>query len=65
MLDPGTLYGALARLEREGLIGPLAAQERRHPYEITPKGREILTAQLRRSAQLAQLGLARIELSGT
>jgi DNA-binding PadR family transcriptional regulator len=34
-MEPGTLYGALARLERRGWVQPLAAAERRHPYEIT------------------------------
>jgi DNA-binding PadR family transcriptional regulator len=37
-LGPGTLYGALARLEREGLVAPLAAEDRRHPYRITSAG---------------------------
>lgn len=30
-LGPGTLYGALARLDREGLVKALPSQERRHP----------------------------------
>jgi DNA-binding PadR family transcriptional regulator len=34
-MEPGTLYGALARLERRGWVRPLAAAERRRPYEIT------------------------------
>ena len=63
-LGPGTLYGALARLEREGLVRALPAQDRRHPYEITPAGRRALTAQLQRSAQIAELGLRRIGLLG-
>jgi len=64
-LGPGTLYGALARLEREGLVQALPAQERRHPFEITADGQEVLAAQLRRSVQIAKLGLARIALPGT
>ena len=64
-LGPGTLYGALARLERDGLIRALPAQERRHPYEITEDGRGILAAQLRRSVRLAELGLQRIALQRT
>jgi DNA-binding PadR family transcriptional regulator len=38
-LGPGTLYGALDRLERLGLIDPLPAEDRRHPYRITAPGR--------------------------
>src|SRR5688572_14569782 len=37
-LGPGTLYGALARLERRGLIEPLAADDRRRPYQLTGRG---------------------------
>src|SRR6202161_1317339 len=37
-LGPGTLYGALDRLERLGLIEELPADERRHPYQITRAG---------------------------
>jgi DNA-binding PadR family transcriptional regulator len=59
-LGPGTLYGALARLEEIGLVTPLPAQERRHPYEITAAGTAALTAQLRRDEQVARIGLARI-----
>jgi DNA-binding PadR family transcriptional regulator len=33
-MEPGTLYGALSRLERRGLVRPLAAAERRRRYEI-------------------------------
>jgi DNA-binding PadR family transcriptional regulator len=59
-LGPGTLYGALARLEREGLIEPLPADDRRHPYRITSAGRELLAGELSQSARIAQLGLSRI-----
>jgi len=31
-LGPGTLYGALDRLERLGLIAELPSEDRRHPY---------------------------------
>jgi DNA-binding PadR family transcriptional regulator len=61
-LGPGTLYGALARLEREGLVAPLAAEDRRHPYRITSAGSETLAAQLAESARVAKLGLRRIAL---
>jgi DNA-binding PadR family transcriptional regulator len=41
------LYGALSRLERRGWIRPLAASERRRPYEITAAGQEVLAEQVR------------------
>ena len=33
-MEPGTLYGALSRLERRGWVRPLASGDRRRPYEI-------------------------------
>ena len=39
-LGPGTLYGIISRLERDGLIKPLGQGERgRQPYRITPAGK--------------------------
>lgn len=39
-LGPGTLYGAIARLEKLEFIKPLDMEERgRRPYRITPAGR--------------------------
>jgi DNA-binding PadR family transcriptional regulator len=62
-LGPGTLYGALARLERDGLVELLPSDDRRHPYRITAAGRDALAAELSRSAQIAELGLRRIALA--
>jgi DNA-binding PadR family transcriptional regulator len=64
-LGPGTLYGVLARLEDGGLVRALPAQERRHPYEITDEGRELLVAQLRRDELIARIGLTRVEVQPT
>lgn len=64
-LGPGTLYGALARLERDGLVAPQPAEYRRHPYAITAEGRRRLHEHLSESARLAALGLERIAIQGT
>ena len=64
-LGPGTLYGALARLERDGLVEPQPADERRHPYAITAEGRKRLHEHLSESARLAAFGLERIAIEGT
>lgn len=45
-LGPGTLYGALSSLERDRLVGPLSAEGRRRPYQLTTAGRRYLAAQL-------------------
>ena len=59
-LGPGTLYGALARLERRGLIEPLAPVERRRPYRITGPGATMLRNQLAQMRGLARAGLERL-----
>lgn len=46
-LGPGTLYGALARLEERGLVEPLESEDpRRRPYALTALGRAALAEQV-------------------
>ena len=59
-LGPGTLYGALARLESYGLIQAMPAEERRRPYKITAKGVAALREQLKLLQRLASIGLGRL-----
>jgi DNA-binding PadR family transcriptional regulator len=59
-LGPGTLYGALARLEEQGLIEPLPAAGRRRPYRITATGSRALETQLRALTAVASTGLSRL-----
>jgi DNA-binding PadR family transcriptional regulator len=59
-LGPGTLYGALARLERRGLIAPLAAEDRRRPYRLTHVGAVVLREQLESLERFAATGLGRL-----
>ena len=59
-MEPGTLYGALTRLERRGWIRPLPADDRRRPYELTGSGRAVLTEQLASMARIAAVGQRRI-----
>ncbi len=60
-LGPGTLYGAIGRLEQQGWIEPLAAEERRQPYRITAAGLRVLRARLTTLRQFAKAGLRRLE----
>jgi DNA-binding PadR family transcriptional regulator len=60
-LGPGALYGAIARLEQQGWIRPLPAEERRHPYRITPDGLRVLRAKLTRLNEFSKAGLKRLE----
>ena len=60
-LGPGTLYGAIGRLEAEGLIAALESDERRRPYEITPAGRRHLEAEIGGMKGLVTTGLRRLK----
>ena len=62
-LGAGTLYSALAKLERAGLVEALPAEERRRPYRITETGREYLYQRLTESARIAEVGLRRIAVA--
>jgi DNA-binding PadR family transcriptional regulator len=59
-LGPGTLYGALTRLEEQGDIEPLAAEGRRRPYRLTNSGRHRLELRLGSLERAVQTGLARV-----
>src|SRR5215469_12912507 len=59
-LGPGTLYGAIARLERLGLIAPLPTDDRRRPYQLTQTGSAVLRAELDALARLSATGLQRL-----
>ena len=61
-LGPGTLYGAITRLERRGLIEPVGDEDRRRPYQITDTGREALAAAVRDMRTIADEGAARLGL---
>lgn len=60
-LGPGTLYGAIARLEQQGWIEPLPPEERRRPYRITADGLRVLRAKLTTLHLFAEAGLQRLE----
>ena len=60
VMGPGTLYGVLVRLEEEGLVEPLEAEDRRHPYRLTGKGAAVLRERLETSLRVAKLGLSRL-----
>jgi DNA-binding PadR family transcriptional regulator len=61
-LGPGTLYGAITRLEDQGLIEAAGAAGRRRPYRITAAGRTWLSAAVRDLRRLSDEGAARLGL---
>lgn len=55
LLGPGTLYGAIKRLRRAGLIEEVeGASARQRPYAITPLGRRVAVAEADRHKDLVR-----------
>ena len=60
-LGPGTLYGAIARLEARGLIEALDdGDSRRRPYRLTGRGVEVLEHQFAGMQRFAGIGRRRL-----
>jgi DNA-binding PadR family transcriptional regulator len=59
-LGPGTLYGAIARLESRGLIERLDTEDRRNPYRLTALGEKALRARLFSIQTVARIGRRRL-----
>ncbi len=60
-MEPGTLYGALSRLERQAWIEPLPAEDRRRPYRLTQAGAAVLRRHLASLERVVSTGLHRLE----
>lgn len=53
-LAPGTMYGSLSKMEKDGVIRFVREEEKRKIYEITELGREVLSLEIRRIRRLYQ-----------
>ena len=51
-LSPGTMYGSLSKMERDGLIRFVREEDKRKIYESTQAGREVLQLELKRIERL-------------
>ncbi len=51
-ISPGTMYGTLSKMEKDGLIELLKEEEKRKIYQLTPLGNEILQIELNRIKRL-------------
>jgi DNA-binding PadR family transcriptional regulator len=60
-LGPGTLYGAISRLEDKGWIRPAGSGDRRQPYRITAAGRRQLVEQLATLDRVVTAGRQRLK----
>ena len=59
-LGPGTLYGAISRMDEQGMIEALPSDDRRRPYRLTDDGRDLLTAMAIDLAHLARTAEERL-----
>jgi DNA-binding PadR family transcriptional regulator len=59
-LGPGTLYGAITRLEEKKWIRPVRTADRRQPYTITAAGRRHLAEQLDALGRIVSTGRERL-----
>ena len=60
-IGPGTLYGAITRLEGKGWIRRVKTKDRRQPYTLTAAGRRHLAGQLDTLKRFVFASLARLE----
>ena len=51
-LAPGTMYGSLSKMEKDGLIRFVKEEEKRKIYQITELGREVLQLEKKRIERL-------------
>lgn len=55
VLGPGTMYGSLSKMEKDGLIHFIREEDKRKIYEITELGTEVLELELKRTAGLYRM----------
>lgn len=61
-IGPGTLYGAISRMEKSNFIEAMPSKDRKKPYCITSKGKNYLQDQLREMKNVTDLGFERLGL---
>ena len=54
-LAPGTMYGSLSKMEKDGLIQFIRVEEKRKIYQITDLGLEVLQIELNRIERLYRI----------
>ncbi|MBS1707581.1 MAG: PadR family transcriptional regulator [Armatimonadetes bacterium] len=59
-IGPGTLYVAIGRLVRSGLVEALPSEERTRPYRITEAGRQEVERFLSTWSSIVRLGKERM-----
>lgn len=59
-LAPGTMYGSLSKMEKDGLIRFIREEEKRKIYQITDLGLEVLQIELNRIERLYRIAHERM-----
>ena len=54
-LTPGTMYGSLSKMEKDGVIRFLREEDKRKIYQITDLGLEVLEIELKRIERLYRI----------
>lgn len=54
-LAPGTMYGSLSKMEKDGLIRFIQEEEKRKIYQITDLGMEVLQIEMKRIERLYKI----------
>ena len=54
-LSPGTMYGSLSKMEKDGVIRFIREEEKRKIYQITELGEELLRIELQRIRRLYKI----------
>ena len=59
-LAPGTMYGSLSKMEKDGLIQFIREEDKRKIYQITDLGLEVLQLELKRIEWLYRIAQEKI-----
>ena len=54
-LTPGTMYGSLSKMEKDGVIRFVREEDKRKIYQITDLGNEVLQTELKRIERLYKI----------
>ena len=60
-LAPGTMYGSLSKMEKDGVIRFIREEEKRKIYQITPLGEEVLELEIKRIEKLYKISKGEIK----
>ena len=54
-LAPGTMYGSLSKMEKDGVIRFVREEDKRKIYQITPLGQDVLQLERKRIERLYRI----------